>query len=113
MADAAIDICPACGYREADTEDGSCATCSGRRQLAAYEAKDRLAAEERNERWREWSSMPEAFAARQRRHRLVSETKPEQFADADADPLALGKEALENSTGSAKPSEHRWRDGRT
>lgn len=35
------------------------------------------------------------FVARQRRHRLVIETEPEQFADADTDPLALGKEALD------------------
>lgn len=39
--------------------------------------------------------MPEAMAARQRRHRLVIETRPEQFASADTDPLTLGKEALE------------------
>ena len=38
--------------------------------------------------------MPEAFVARQRRHRLVIETEPEQFAEA-ADRLALGKEALD------------------
>jgi hypothetical protein len=95
MADAAIDLCPACGYREADTEEGFCTTCSGRRQLALYEAKDRQDAEKRNERWREWSSSPEAMVARQRRSRLLRQTKPEQRAAPDTDPLEIGKEVLD------------------
>lgn len=43
----------------------------------------------------DWSNMPEAMVARQRRHRLLAQTKPEQFASADTDPLELGKEALD------------------
>jgi hypothetical protein len=60
-----------------------------------YEAKDRQVAERRNERWRDWSNSPEAAVARQRRHRLLAPTRREQFADADTDPLELGKEALD------------------
>jgi hypothetical protein len=86
-----------CAYRTVDPDnpDGACWTCSGRRQLALYEAKDRRDADERNQRWREWSGSPEAMVARQRRHRLLALTKPAQFPDADSDPLELGKEALD------------------
>jgi len=113
MADPAIDLCPACGYRVADTEEGFCATCSGRRQLGLYEAKDRQAAEERNERWREWSNMPEAMVARQRRHRLLSETKPERSPTQIPTPWCSARKPWTNSTGSAKPSEQMCRDGLT
>ncbi len=49
-----IDICPACGLREADdAETGWCKRCAGTAAAESYEDRKLTA---RRDRWQEWTA---------------------------------------------------------
>lgn len=80
-----------------DEYTGWCRVCVGEHATAEYLAKDEDTIVARKSEWkaRTASSSPHAARERQRRHRLREALRPREAAGEWADPLELGKEALD------------------
>lgn len=89
------DLCPACGYREADDLDsGFCTQCRQDKTLQTYRDKQEEDAQSRKNVWikqtavsREWD------AERQRVHRFIRHLRPREPVP-DTDPWRIALEAL-------------------
>lgn len=66
-----------------------------RRAVSEYIQKDEPRIQQRQERWKGWAASPDALRERQRRHRLLTKTRPTEFAHPNSDPLELAFDCLE------------------
>lgn len=90
-------ICPSCGLRDADDEKtGFCTPCAEDRVVERYLEREAEQVDGRRQEWatRTHSSGRHPVRERQRRHRLKEKLRPREVMDW-ADPLELGKEALQ------------------
>jgi hypothetical protein len=91
----AVSLCVFCGYRDAIDGD-PCAVCMERRAVSEYLQKDQPRIQQRREQWRHWSDTADHARERQRRHRLLVNTRPRESSTAFDDPLELADRALES-----------------
>ena len=74
---------------------GLCPGCHSERLLQNYLEKDGEEIVERRHRWKDWSQTPEHLRERQRRHWLLTKTKPREPANPRSDPLEIVFDWLE------------------
>jgi hypothetical protein len=97
VADPAPDVslCVACGYRDSIGGD-FCGRCREEKAVADYLEADVPAIKRRQVGWGVWTGSADALRERQRRSRLIRNTRPRERPHGNADPLELCWEALEH-----------------
>ncbi len=99
MADPAssADLCPSCG-RHPITDDatGWCSQCADKCAVERYWEKDHPIVEARRDDWKSRTQLAAGLRERQHKHRLITNTRPQQLPHRDTDPLELCWEALEH-----------------
>lgn len=90
------EVCFSCGYRDDIGDGDGCAPCREARAVDDYLEDDAPRIKKRRRGWGVWTQSADAARERQRRHRLLTGTKPREFAHPSSDPLELANEALEH-----------------
>jgi hypothetical protein len=94
-----VELCPKCASEEiTDEATGWGPKCASEAVVENYVARERLAVDDRREKWKQRSASdaPEALRERQRKHRLYAGVQPRERPGPDVDPWELAHEGLRN-----------------